>query len=73
MSCILKFMAHAPEDYPIYFSKYDISNGFWELAVAEWNFAYVLPQKSVEPTGLGCTKRIANGMEKVTCILLLCL
>ncbi|KAL7526744.1 hypothetical protein ACHAXR_001629, partial [Thalassiosira sp. AJA248-18] len=31
MPRILKFMAHAPKDYPIYFSKYDISDGFWRM------------------------------------------
>ena len=42
MPRILRFMAHAPKDIPIYFSKHDISNGFWRMVVAkgcEWNFA----------------------------------
>ena len=40
-------VAEAKEaDGPIFFSKYDIKDGFWRMcskAGAEWNFAYVLP------------------------------
>ena len=55
MPRIAEFMAHAPSSHPIYFSKYDVSDGFWNMVVApgaEWNFAYVLPQKQGEPTRL---------------------
>ena len=55
MPRIIKFMAPAPPQYPIYWSKYDISDGFWRMVVAEgseWNFAYVLPQPPGEPIKL---------------------
>ena len=34
MPRILKFMAHAPPQHPIFFSKYNISDGFWRIVVA---------------------------------------
>ena len=64
---ILKFIAHAPEDLPIYFSKYDISDGFWRMVVAqgeEWNFAYVLPQKEGEPTRLVVPSALQMGWRE---------
>ncbi|KAL7543039.1 hypothetical protein ACHAXR_012341 [Thalassiosira sp. AJA248-18] len=67
MPRILKFMAHAPKEYPIYFSKYDISDGFWRMVVAagaEWNFAYVLPQKSGEPTRLVVPNALQMGWKE---------
>ena len=55
MPRILEFMAHAPPEHPIYFSKYDVSDGFWRMVVAkgsEWNFTYVHPQEEGEPIRL---------------------
>ena len=52
MPHILEFMAHALPKHPIYFSKYDVSNGFWRMVVAKgskWNFTYVLPKNEGEP------------------------
>ena len=48
-------MVHAPSQYLIYFSKYNVSDGFWRMVVAdgaEWNFVYVLPQDKDQPTRL---------------------
>lgn len=48
MPRILEFMAHAPPEHPIYFIKYDVSDGFWRMVAAKgsnWNFTYVLPQE----------------------------
>ena len=52
MPRILEFMTHAPLGHPISFSKYDVSNGFWQMVVvkdSKLNFAYVLPQEEGEP------------------------
>ena len=52
MPKISKSMAHAPPQHPIFFSKYDISDGFWRMVVAagsEWNFTYVLPHQEGQP------------------------
>ena len=67
MPRILKFMAHAPKEWPIYFSKYDISDGFWRMVVApgeEWNFAYVLPQREGEPTRLVVPNALQMGWKE---------
>ena len=67
MPRILQFMAHAPKAHPIYFSKYDISDGFWRMVVAkgsEWNFAYVLPQKKGEPTRLVVPSALQMGWKE---------
>ena len=46
---IITTMAHnRRKDAPFYFTKLDIKDGFWRLAVSNedaWNFAYVLPPK----------------------------
>lgn len=66
MERILKFLAHAPSEYPIYFSKYDVSDGFWRMVVApgeEWNFAYVLPQEEGEPTRIVVPSSIQMGWK----------
>ena len=53
---IIEAVANAPEeDGDILFAKLDIKDGFWRMVVpegAEWNFAYVLPQKPGEPIRL---------------------
>ena len=67
MQRILAFMAHAPAEYPIYFSKYDISDGFWRMVVAkgeEWNFAYVLPQPAGNPIRLVVPSALQMGWKE---------
>ena len=67
MPRILEFMAHVPPQHPIFFSKYDISDGFWRMVVAagsEWNFAYVLPQEEGQPIGLVIPSALQMGWKK---------
>jgi len=57
----------APSERPIYFSKYDISDGFWRMVVEpgqEWNFAYVLPQAPGKPTTLVVPSAIQMGWKE---------
>lgn len=64
---ILQFLAHAPSEYPVYLSKYDISDGFWRMVVAagcEWNFAYVLPQAEGEPIKLVVPNALQMGWKE---------
>ncbi len=52
---LLQYMRDTPRGLHILFSKLDISNGFWRLVVHRddcYNFAYVLPQESRQPTRL---------------------
>ena len=66
MPRILKFMAHAPPQHPIFFSKYDVSDGFWRMVVAagsEWNFAYVLPQEEGNPIKLVVPSALQMGWK----------
>lgn len=63
----LEFMANAPREHPIYFSKYDISDGFWRMVVArgeEWNFAYVLPQPPGAPVRLVVPNALQMGWKE---------
>jgi hypothetical protein len=67
MPRILEFMAHAPPEHPIFFSKYDVSDGFWRMVVAkgsEWNFAYVLPQEEGEPIRLVVPNALQMGWRE---------
>ena len=67
MPRILQFMAHAPSTLPIFFSKYDVSDGFWRMVVAagaEWNFAYVLPQPPGEPLKLVVPNALQMGWKE---------
>ena len=67
MPRILDFLAHAPSDYPVYLSKYDISDGFWRMVVAagsEWNFAYVLPQEEGKPIKLVVPSALQMGWKE---------
>lgn len=67
MPRILNFLAHAPAEYPVYFSKYDISDGFWRMVVAagcEWNFAYVLPQAPGAPIKLVVPNALQMGRKE---------
>lgn len=67
MPRILKFLAHAPSEYPVYLSKYDISDGFWRMVVAagsEWNFAYVLPQEEGKPIRLVVPNALQMGWKE---------
>jgi len=67
MPRILKFMAHAPPQHPIFFSKYDVSDGFWRMVVAagsEWNFAYVLPQEEGKPIKLVVPSALQMGWKE---------
>ena len=48
-------MAQAADNEVVFFAKYDIKDGFWRLMCeegAEYNFAYVMPQKEGEPIKL---------------------
>ncbi|KAL7539302.1 hypothetical protein ACHAXR_009292, partial [Thalassiosira sp. AJA248-18] len=58
MPRVLKFMAHAQGDYPIYFSKYDISDGFWRMVVAAG------AGKSGEPTRLVVPNALQMGWKE---------
>ena len=52
---IIHAFAQADDDKKIFMAKWDIKDGFWRLDCeegAEWNFAYVLPQKEGEPIKL---------------------
>ena len=67
MPRILDFLAHAPSEYPVYLSKYDISDGFWRMVVAagaEWNFAYVLPQEPGKPIKLVVPSALQMGWKE---------
>ena len=67
MPRILNFLAHAPSEYPIYLSKYDVSDGYWRMVVAageEYNFAYVLPQPEGEPLKLVIPSSIQMGWKE---------
>jgi hypothetical protein len=67
MPRIAEFMAHAPSAHPIYWSKYDVSDGFWRMVVApgaEWNFAYVLPQEEGQPTRLVVPSALQMGWKE---------
>ena len=67
MPRILDFLAHAPSEYPVYLSKYDISDGFWRMVVAagaEWNFAYVLPQEPGKPVKLVVPSALQMGWKE---------
>ena len=52
MPRIIIAMAQCPEDSVIYFSKFDISDGFWRMINElgkEYNFAFVMPTTPDEP------------------------
>lgn len=52
---MFQYLSDVPFDCPVYFLKYDISDGYWRMVVApgeEYNFAYVLPQAEGKPTKL---------------------
>eukprot|EP00957_Ditylum_brightwellii_P085458 6500687-Ditylum_brightwellii.AAC.1 len=45
-------MAESPTQWPIYFSKINLSNGFWRMLVPEdhrWNFCYIMPNLPDHP------------------------
>jgi hypothetical protein len=49
---IIHAFAETEDDARIFMAKWDIKDGFWRLDVeegAEWNFAYVLPQRTGQP------------------------
>ena len=49
---VLAFMLAVPAHELIYWSKIDLSDGFWRMIVGDqdsWNFAYVLPQPPGSP------------------------
>jgi len=47
LPCIITAIAAAaPDNGPIFFAKWDIKDGFWQMVVSledAWNFCYVLP------------------------------
>jgi hypothetical protein len=48
-SRIIWQMARATQDLPFFFAKFDSKDGFWRINVKdgeEWNFAYLLPQRT---------------------------
>ena len=52
---IITALAQTADDEVVFFAKFDIKDGFWRLVCeegAEYNFAYVMPQKEGEPTKL---------------------
>ena len=52
---IIHAFAEVDDEAVIFMAKWDIKDGFWRLQCKEgeeWNFAYVLPDKVVEPTRL---------------------
>ena len=52
MPRIIVAMAQCPEDSIIYFSKFDITDGFWRVLNEigkEYNFAFVMPTAANEP------------------------
>ena len=52
MPRIIIAMARCPDDAVIYFSKFDISDGFWRMINElgkEYNFAFVMPTAPGEP------------------------
>jgi hypothetical protein len=49
---VLHFMSSTPADQQIYFSKVDLSDGFWRMIVQpsqRWNFCYVMPDPPGSP------------------------
>jgi hypothetical protein len=49
---IIHAFAETEDDARIFMAKWDIKDGFWRFDVeegAEWNFAYVLPQRTGQP------------------------
>ena len=49
---ILMYMAESPTKWPIYFSKIDLSDGYWRMIVPEdqrWNFCYIMPDPPGHP------------------------
>ena len=52
---------HYNTNKPFYFSKCDIKDGFWRMVVNHndaWNFCYVFPSISSEPTTLDNTQLV---------------
>ena len=52
---LLVFMVAVPAEETIMFAKIDLSDGFWRMLVQDtdkWNFAYVLPGTTSQPTRL---------------------
>jgi len=44
--------AASPKHGPLFFAKWDIKDGFWQMMVSQedaWNFCYILPTKHGEP------------------------
>lgn len=67
MPRVLEYLAEAPDDKPVYFSKYDVSDGYWHMVLQpgkEWNFAYVLSQSPGEPVTLVIPSAIQMGWEE---------
>eukprot|EP00957_Ditylum_brightwellii_P197152 15021078-Ditylum_brightwellii.AAC.1 len=49
---LLRYIAEAPTQWPIYFSKINLSNVFWRMIVPEdhrWNFCYIMPDPPGHP------------------------
>lgn len=62
-----QYLADVPLDCPVYFSKYDISDGYWRMVVApgeEYNFAYVLLQAEGKPAKLVIPSAIQMGWKE---------
>eukprot|EP00957_Ditylum_brightwellii_P075020 5701424-Ditylum_brightwellii.AAC.2 len=49
---LLRYIAEAPTQWPIYFSKIDLFDGFWRMIVPEdhrWNFCYIITNPPGHP------------------------
>eukprot|EP00957_Ditylum_brightwellii_P017829 1342560-Ditylum_brightwellii.AAC.1 len=61
-------MAESPTKWPIYFSKIDLSNGYWRMFVPEdqrWNFCYIMPDPPGHPIRIVVPSALQMGWREL--------
>jgi hypothetical protein len=67
LSELMEFMATAPDDADVLFSKIDLSDGFWRMIVQPddvYNFCYVLPQPPGKPMRIVIPSALQMGWQE---------
>lgn len=67
MTRTFQYLADVPADRPVYFLKYDISDGYWRMVIQpgqKFNFVYVLLQEDGKPMMLVIPSAIQMGWKE---------